>query len=226
MTNLKNLKQFRQLHAEAGQTLIETIVAIFVLTTALVAGVGLAIYAFSISEASQNEIIATNLAREGVEVMRMMRDSNWLASDAAGGAWDLTACADIASKLCYPSSFVGPTYNIANSGSAGNMRITFNPAANSWGLDTTANYNLYLQADGTYMSNLGTINSVFARMINVTLNATAPYTGPNPELIIKSVVVWRGKGCTTFATTQNLLTLSTKCRIVVEDHLTNWKDYK
>jgi hypothetical protein len=40
------------------------------------------------------------------------------------------------------------------------------------------------------------------------------------------VVAWRGKNCTAFTGTQNLITLSTKCKLIVEEHLTNWKDYK
>src|SRR6267154_1116516 len=92
-----------------GQTLIETIVAIFVLTMGLTTALGLAIYVFSNSNRFLNEIVASNLAREGVDAVRMMRDSNWLAGDAAGGSFGLQSCPDISAQ-CYPNDFIGPTY--------------------------------------------------------------------------------------------------------------------
>src|SRR3989344_2406253 len=72
---------------EKGQTLIETVVALFVLTTGLTAGLSLAIYSFSTTTEISRKIIATGLAREGIEVARRQRDSNWLAgtlSDCGG----------------------------------------------------------------------------------------------------------------------------------------------
>jgi type II secretory pathway pseudopilin PulG len=61
-----------------GQTLIETLVAIFILVMGITAAVGLAIYAFSTSTNVTKQIIATGLAREGLEAVRSIRDTNWL----------------------------------------------------------------------------------------------------------------------------------------------------
>ncbi len=205
---------------QRGQSLIETIVAIFILTSSLIGGLGLTIYAFSGSTNSQNEFLASNLAREGVEVIRTIRDSSWLSGDKQGGAADLQTCADIGSKLCYPQAYSGIN--------AGNQRIVFDTLTSSWALvSNPVNYNLYLQADGTY-SSVTNGASVFGRMINISFNSNAPYTNQNSnqEMIVKSVVAWRGKGCTSFTSTDNLLTLSTPCKTVVEEHMTNWKDYK
>lgn len=224
---------YQLLTNQTGQTLIETIIAIFVLVTALTTGLGLAIYAFGTSSLTQNEVIASNLAREGAEVVRMMRDSNWLAADAKGAAWDLTACADIGNKLCHPKTYQKvPGYNLydldaGNPNIAQNYRLIFNPSTSIWSLGGTASYYLYLQADKTYTPTPNG-NSVFARMINISFNSAAPYTNlnSNQEMIVKSVVAWNGKNCTAFSTDQDLLSLSTTCKIVVEGHLTNWKDYK
>jgi Tfp pilus assembly protein PilV len=211
--------------------LIETIAAIFILITTLVAGLGLTLYAFSNAANSQSEIVASNLAREGVEVVRAMRDSNWLAGDKKGNPpWDLGPCSDIGNKLCYPRAYqkVDP-YNGYNLNNIGNQIAIFDLATSTWSLDSTGtlNVNLYLQANGTY-SNVTNGISVYGRMINITLNSNPPYTNQNSnqELIIKSVVAWRGKNCTAFNSNQDLLTLSTSCKVVVEEHLTNWKDYK
>ena len=210
---------------EAGQTLIETIIAIFVLVTALTSSLGLAVYVFSSSSLSQNEITASNLAREGIEVVRMMRDSNWLAADASSDtSFNLTSCADISGKLCYPKAYIGPAYNLGS----GNERVVFDSSTGTWTLDSTVAYDLYLDATSrTYTSTAGT-NPVFARMINVTFNSASPYTNQNSnqEMIVKSVVAWRGKNCTAFNTSQDLLALSTPCKVMVEEHMTNWKDYK
>jgi Tfp pilus assembly protein PilV len=61
-----------------GQTLIETLAAVFILSMGVSAAVGLAVYAFGASGAIVKQIIATGLAREGLEAVRNMRDTNWL----------------------------------------------------------------------------------------------------------------------------------------------------
>lgn len=214
-------------HGQVGQSLIETIIAIFILTTALTASLGVVIYSFSSSTASQHEIIAANLAREGAEVVRMMRDSNWLASDAKGDAWDLQGCSDIGGRLCFPQSRTAVTgYNAYNLGD-GNYRLSFDPVTSVWTLDPTVGYDMYLQPSGIY-SHTATGQSQFARQIVISSNSSAPYTNENSnqEMIIQSVVAWRGPSCTSFGGGDNLIALSTPCKIIVEEHLTNWKDYK
>lgn len=211
---------------QSGQSLIETIVAIFILTSALTAGLGLTIYAFSSTTTSQNQIIASNLAREGIEVVRMMRDSNWLASDVSGDpTFNLQSCADISGRLCYPKTYSGPAYAIPT----GNFRMTFDTTTNAWFTDASANYDLYFTSgNGTYSWTPNSSIPIFARMINVTLNSAAPYTNQNSnqQMIVKSVVAWRGKNCPDFLTSQDLLTLASHCKVIVEEHMTNWKDYK
>jgi hypothetical protein len=66
-------------HAEqAGQTLIETLAAIFMLTMGITAAVGLAIFALNSSTNVTSQIVGMGLAREGIEAVKNMRDSNWL----------------------------------------------------------------------------------------------------------------------------------------------------
>src|SRR3989338_2611226 len=65
-------------NCQSGQTLIETVVAIFILASGLSAGLALAVFAFSSTSNNAERVVATSLAREGVEVIRRMRDSNWL----------------------------------------------------------------------------------------------------------------------------------------------------
>ena len=67
-----------------GQSLLEAIFAIGLLLIAVSAVLGLAIANSAGQSASELQLVANNLAREGIEVVRNVRDSNWLASQS----WD------------------------------------------------------------------------------------------------------------------------------------------
>ena len=181
-------------NSQSGQSLIETLVAIFILVTALSVGLGLAIYASSNTTRTKNQIIATNLAREGLEVVRMFRDTNWLKAEDDAGVDDLyTAFGGCMYGLlpstwrpCYPEAFDEP-YDIEASSSANDYRIFFNPSAETdWEIDTsngTENYLLCLHTDGTYRHNnpggsgITCDSSQFARRVSISVgNTSAPFT--------------------------------------------------
>lgn len=67
-----------------GQGLLETVIALSIIITGLVGALSLAISNLANSSDSVARVIAGNLAREGVEIVRNIRDSNWLA----GEQWD------------------------------------------------------------------------------------------------------------------------------------------
>ena len=60
-----------------GFTLIEALVALVVLTLALGPALVLSSDITNASSVIQNNLIAANLAQEGVEVIRALRDTNW-----------------------------------------------------------------------------------------------------------------------------------------------------
>jgi len=225
------VRKIQKQNPESGQSLIETIAAIFVLTMALTSALGLAIYVASTSSVNSNEIIATNLAREGVEVVRMFRDTNWLASEAkAGGGYELEECNQASATFCYPRAYhTVPSYsNTRDLTTDGNYRLTFSASTPPiWDIDNTQNYNLYQQADGSYTSNSNGTNSNFARMISFSKNTNPPYALAQDSyvLIVKSIVAWRGKNCPAFNSNQDLSLLNSKCKVVMEERLTNWKNY-
>lgn len=64
---------------QKGQSLLEGIIAIFVIIVGVIGALILALAAFSSSVESEDQVKATNFAREGLEVIRNQRDSNWLA---------------------------------------------------------------------------------------------------------------------------------------------------
>lgn len=68
----------------AGQTILEAVIAAGIVATAVSAALTLVQSSINGEKESEFGIIGTNLAREGIEVVRMIRDSNWLA----GRPWD------------------------------------------------------------------------------------------------------------------------------------------
>jgi len=72
---------------QAGQSLMEMLIAIFILIVALTATIVLVVTSINAGRDSINKLIATNLAREGVEVVRNIRDGNWIEPTNTE-AWD------------------------------------------------------------------------------------------------------------------------------------------
>ncbi len=64
--------------APRGQSFIEAMVAITVIITAIASALALVQSSITASRVGGAQIVAANLAREGVEVVRSLRDSNWL----------------------------------------------------------------------------------------------------------------------------------------------------
>ena len=214
---------------QQGQTLIETIAAIFILVTALTAGLALAIYVFANSDRAFNELVASNLASEGIDVVKNMRDTNWLESDAKGGPWDLTNCSIGSNSFqCYPRAWEGvPGGAFHNYGlfSDGNFFASFNDEANTWSLDSSpSSYALYQQADGSYTSTGSGATPIYVRKIILAHNTSAPFAaGDLSELVVTSIVGWSGRGCTPMTSGDPA---TTSCNVAITERLSNWKDYK
>lgn len=126
--------------AESGQTIIETMVAVFMLTMGITAAVGLAIFALNSSSNITKQIIATGLAREGLEAVRAMRDTNWLKDTLISTCYNYQSNQNDAK--CYPywlgtnSSALfclDPTKNQGNCNGAGTDTQNYN-----FGFDSTA----------------------------------------------------------------------------------------
>ena len=73
LSKLKAMPAGRQ-----GFTLIEVIISIAVILTAIVGLIGLSSFSVSSLGIVKSKVIAVNLAQEGIEIVRNMRDSNWL----------------------------------------------------------------------------------------------------------------------------------------------------
>lgn len=82
-----------------GFTLIETVVAIFILTVGVVGSFSLMQRISVFASISSSQFVASYLAQEGIETIRNIRDANYLA----GGAWDAGINAGTDSRMDYRS---------------------------------------------------------------------------------------------------------------------------
>jgi len=85
---------------QQGFTLVETLVSLLLLTAALIPTILLTSSSARLASTVEQNLVATNLAREGIEVVHAIRDSNWFAGNGfADGLsdgdyaveWDSTA---------------------------------------------------------------------------------------------------------------------------------------
>lgn len=83
-----------------GFTLIETLVAVLLLTTSIVGPLTLASKGLSATLIARDQMVAFNLAQDAIEYVRFVRDTNklvggssdWLAGNGTGATKDLTPC--------------------------------------------------------------------------------------------------------------------------------------
>jgi len=79
-----------------GFTIIEMVISIFILSIAIITIFGSFSLMVQLSSEAGDRLTATYLAQEGVEIIRNIRETNWLASATGSGvvAWDdgLSAC--------------------------------------------------------------------------------------------------------------------------------------
>ena len=102
-----------QSEAMRGFTLIETLVAITLITVAIVAPMALTVQSISVAYYARDQIIASNLAQEGIEVVRAVRDANILQS-AHGTATPLFSNIPIGDGTTNPFEVDGTKINVSD----------------------------------------------------------------------------------------------------------------
>lgn len=127
-----------------GFTLVEALVAIAILITAVVGPISLIGDATHKLYYSRDRLIALNLAQEGIEVVRQKRDSNMLSA----GIWDVG---------------IG----------AGNYTISATSSAPIGSTTETTPQPVYMDSYGFYTQNGGTATQ-FKRIVNTTGGGATP----------------------------------------------------
>ncbi len=141
---------------EKAFTLLEVMVAIFVITVGITGILNLISYNISSAMVSRSQIIAADLTQEGLEVVRAIRDNNWLqglnpwSAGLIGGAVDC-------------SSGCRVEYN-----SVGLLSLESNPTI---GIDANGFYQ-YTSGTSTPFKRKITITSISADQIKVVSETT------------------------------------------------------
>ncbi len=88
----KNLKpKTCNLKTNKGFTLIEVLVAVTILTVGVTASVGAIVNSTKLAPEVKKRLIAAQLAQEGIELVRNIRDINWID----GNVWDFGITDDL-----------------------------------------------------------------------------------------------------------------------------------
>jgi type II secretory pathway pseudopilin PulG len=243
-TNLQFFKKYDQ----QGQTLIETLVAIFILTMGIASALGLAVYANTSASNITKQIVATGLAREGIESVKNMRDTNWLKAPIDSDCYNYQSQSNIAQ--CYKKwlgsggglcpglwnnsnndrgfcldpggSASGATYIIQSDLSSANRAWVLTAEASNFGLnlDTTVDSGGF---SGFFIPTVASAhgNSDFYRKVTIIKSTSNPYKADLERLEVVSQVWWQDKKCPRVSVWPGV----GKCGIELRTFLTNWKDY-
>ena len=76
--------------SKKGFTLLEALFAIFIITVGLTGAISAILQLLNLSSFSSSKLTAAYLAQEGIEIVRNMRDTNWLQAGEPGkvSPWD------------------------------------------------------------------------------------------------------------------------------------------
>lgn len=157
-------KQFK-----SAFTLIEIITVLFVVSLGLVGVLSLIIQNIQAQSLNKNSLIATQLAQEGIELVRKTRDTNWRSLPA--NRWQ--------------EGLIGPSINFYMDYTDSAPHLMLFPTHRP----------LYLNGDGFYQhspfSMTGTSPTVFSRLITIR-------PGGNRMLQVISDVSWKDREKTYF----------------------------
>jgi len=137
---------YKKISNNLGISILEVVVAIMIIAVGMVGVLSLVIQNVKAQYINKNVLIASGLAQEGLELVRNIRDTNWITSDKT---WNQDIVGD-------------GTYTIDYSG-----LFSINMAVNS--IDE-AGARLYVDGDGLYTHTATATSTNFYRLINVVDN--------------------------------------------------------
>ena len=176
------MKSLFQQKNHKGFTLIETLVSILIFSAALLSLMAIAGKGIGETEVAKEETVAHYLAQEGLEVVRNVRDTNYLNS----AAWD----ANFGTMCAYPNT----------------CNVSYNGGTSTPTLETcTSNCQVAENANGQFVDAPGSGYSPYTRKIYVT-GTIAPGQTATGEYKVTSVVTWTSKSIPRTVVLETLLT--------------------
>lgn len=184
-----------------GFTLIETLVAITVITLAVAGPLTAATRAVASAQFAREQLTASYLAQEGIEYVRLMRDNEYLAFYNTGSGAGAVAWNDFLTS----NSAASITSCIANT-------CTLDPARQ---MGTGSGFSL-LPCSGNSCTPLYLANGIYTEQSGISGAVATPYkrtiqatTVSGTDERITSIVTWVSRGVTR--------------TITITDHLTPWE---
>lgn len=194
----------------SGFTLIETLVAVSILTLSIAGPLYTANSAIVAAENARNQLTASYLAQEGIEYVHWMRDNEYLSAYQAN-----PATASIASWSNFLTNGLGDSAAVA---SCRTSTCTLDPAA-SGGMGTGSGFSLQ-QCSGSSCTPLYLSNNIYTQQV---LGTKTPFTRTIQVLDIPGT-----EGTPLFPDKRIISTISwsyhtTSYSVTITDHLTPWQ---
>lgn len=229
---------------QSGQTLIETMAAAFVLVMGIAAVAAMATFSLRSSSNVIKQVVGMGLARQGIEAVKNMRDTNWLMqSEIDNDCYNFKNQEPTAP--CYRDWLTNPNaYSLDAGGTNSTYVLSFKPDSGDdkfpgtddikfWHLTPkpTGPFTLYsYPADNStkyfydHANPSGQVRSGYYRSIQITLlPGPTPFDkdGVGPAVRVISRVWWRDEKCP--VASAFYYPDGGSCRISLETVLTNWK---
>src|SRR3989344_5211097 len=183
-----------------GFSLIEVLVAVAVLTAAVIGITSLTNYSLRLARVARQQLIAANLAQEGMEIVHALRDTNWIATKLADSACATCPCTASWREGFCNSSVRSYEFDYATT--------VVNQTSNAFTAPGTL-LNIS-SASGLYSYGGGSATP-FRREIRFSL----PSTGNTAQSMLVTVIVrWCPRAITSCGTAERSIT--------VQDQLYNW----
>lgn len=144
---------------QSGQGLLELVIAFAVITVGLFAVMNLFLSNFSGEEEAKARIIGVNLAREGAEAVKNIRDTNWLKVDVNDNT-----CGAQGNETCrWDDGLIGDGTAIIN-GIVGGGAMSLDYSPNNISADGAK---LYVNDQGFYVHEPSTQATSYRRLITI-----------------------------------------------------------
>ena len=170
--------QKRHIPGQAGFTIIETMMAVFVLSVAIAGSLALASKGLDVVVVARQEVSAAYLVQDAIEYIRATRDSNCLASSnpsgCSSGEWLGSLPAKCGSGGCIINTINGNTLSCPLGGVC--LPLNYNVADSVY---------TYVPTDGSTI-----LPTIFTRSIYIQ----TPVGGNSDEASTSVVVSWPGSG--------------------------------